>query len=108
VCAAILGQPAVVPLPPDTRQPPNQSPVQPTVSNYAVGARSFIPRAYQVQGIEFLRQQKRAILGDAPGLGKTFQATEAAELPCVISCPLPLVDQWKEFLEDQYPTAPSV
>jgi superfamily II DNA or RNA helicase len=101
-----LGQPAVVPLPPDTRQSPNQSPVQPTVSNYAIGARSFIPRAYQVQGIEFLRRQKRAILGDAPGLGKTFQATEAAELPCVISCPLPLVDQWKEFLEDQYPADP--
>jgi SNF2 family DNA or RNA helicase len=78
---------------------------QPAITSFAVGARSFIPRAYQVQGIEFLRQQKRAILGDAPGLGKTFQATEAAELPCVISCPLPLVDQWKEFLEDQYPLA---
>jgi superfamily II DNA or RNA helicase len=100
-----LGQPTVVPLPLDTRQSPNMLPVQPTVTNFAVGARSFIPRAYQVQGIEFLRQQKRAILGDAPGLGKTFQATEAAELPCVISCPLPLVDQWKEFLEDQYPLA---
>jgi hypothetical protein len=80
-------------------------PVQPTVTNFAVGARSFIPRAYQVQGIEFLHASRNEpSWGTRPGLGKTFQATEAAELPCVISCPLPLVDQWKEFLEDQYPT----
>lgn len=70
---------------------------------FAVRARTLVPRSYQVDGITFLRQRKRAILGDAPGLGKTFQAAEAAKLPCVITCPLPLVDMWKDFLEQEYP-----
>ena len=56
-------------------------------------ARSFEPRPYQITGIEFLRKKGRAILADAPGLGKTFMSTEAAVLPVMVSCPVNLVDQ---------------
>ena len=73
-----------------------------------VKAESMKPRPYQIQGIEFLRATKRAILADAPGLGKTFQAAEAAELPAIVSCPLALVGQWKDFIETQYPEAPVI
>lgn len=67
-------------------------------------ARSMIPRNYQVEGIQFLRSgTKRKVLSDAPGLGKTFQGSEAAETPCVITCPKGLVGQWEEFIKDQYP-----
>lgn len=69
-------------------------------------ARSLVPRPYQIEGIEFLRTKKRAMLGDAPGLGKTLQAAEAAVLPAVVSCPLSLVGQWEDFLNDQYPDEP--
>jgi superfamily II DNA or RNA helicase len=40
---------------------------------------------------------------DQPGLGKTLQAAMALTTPAVISCPGYLVDQWCDFLEDQYP-----
>ena len=67
------------------------------------GAMTFQLRPYQSQGVRFLREKKRAILGDAPGLGKTFQAIEAAELPACITAPLSLIDQWVDFINDQYP-----
>lgn len=67
------------------------------------GALTYKLRPYQAAGVKFLREQKRAILGDAPGLGKTFQAIEAATLPACITAPLSLVDQWAEFIADQYP-----
>ena len=71
-----------------------------------IRAATMMPRPYQVDGIEFLRQKKRAMLGDAPGLGKTYQAIEAAVLPAIISCPLALVGQWEEFIKEQYPAEP--
>lgn len=71
-----------------------------------IKAESMRPRPYQIAGIEFLRTTKRAMLTDAPGLGKTFQAAEAAELPAIVSCPLALVGQWRDFIETQYPQAP--
>src|SRR5690242_2397775 len=66
-------------------------------------ARSLKPREYQIDGINFLKNNKRAILADAPGLGKTFQSCEAAVLPALVTCPLTLVQQWAEFIVDQYP-----
>lgn len=66
-------------------------------------ARTFKPRPYQSEGIEFLRNNPRSILADAPGLGKTFQAAEASEDQTVIAVPLVLADQWADFLNDQYP-----
>ena len=65
--------------------------------------RTFIPRPYQVEGALFLRTVIRGMLYDQPGLGKTLQAAMALKLPAVISCPGYLVDQWCDFLEDQYP-----
>lgn len=67
------------------------------------GALTYSLRPYQSMGVRFLREKKRAILGDAPGLGKTFQAIEAATLPACISAPLSLIDQWRDFIEEQYP-----
>lgn len=66
-------------------------------------ARTFKRRQYQHEDIEWLIEQKRGILAHAPGLGKTFQACEAAELPMIVSCPTNLVGQWAEFIQDQYP-----
>lgn len=63
-------------------------------------------RTYQVTGVEFLRTKKRAMLADAPGVGKTFQATEAATLPAIITCPSLLHKQWQNFLLEQYPGDP--
>lgn len=73
-----------------------------------VRARSFQARPYQIEGINFLRTANggRAILADAPGLGKTFQACEAAVLPAIVTCPKSLVDQWADFIQDQYPDEP--
>jgi superfamily II DNA or RNA helicase len=66
-------------------------------------AHSMRLRPYQINGVTYLREHKKAILGDAPGLGKTFQALEAATLPAAITCPLSLVGQWEDFIRDQYP-----
>lgn len=74
-----------------------------SVRYYAPQALTLDPRPYQAQWIQWARERKRVICADAPGLGKTLQASEAAELPCVVSCPLNLVEQWREFLETQYP-----
>jgi superfamily II DNA or RNA helicase len=64
---------------------------------------AIVPREYQEIGIDWLYEGKRKMLTDAPGLGKTLQAAEAAELPCLIACPTYLVEQWARFLERQYP-----
>lgn len=62
---------------------------------------SYELRDYQVEGVEFLHSHKRAMLNDAPGLGKTIQATFAAEPPVLVSAPNYLVPQWQEWLEDE-------
>lgn len=50
---------------------------------------SFRPKArpYQVRGVEFLRESKRAILGDEAGLGKTRQLIEASEGETLVIAP---------------------
>lgn len=65
--------------------------------------RSFIPRPYQVEGAVHLRKTVRGMIYDQPGLGKTLQACMALTTPAIISCPGYLVDQWCDFIEDQYP-----
>lgn len=84
--------------------------------------RTFTPRPYQIEGAVWLRQgthdkQRSILLGedfvapersckmiyDQPGLGKTLQACMAATVPMIITCPGYLVDQWADFIEDQYP-----
>ena len=62
------------------------------------------PRDYQLEGIKWLKETKRGLLTDHPGLGKTLQAAEAAELPLIVSSPAYLSGQWADFLVEQYPT----
>lgn len=57
------------------------------------------PYPYQLDGIAYLLQHKKAIIGDAPGLGKTAQAIAAITLtnqfPCLIICPSSLKENWR-------------
>lgn len=64
----------------------------------------LVPRPYQQVGIDFLLEKKHGAIHDPPGLGKTYQASEAASqhLPCVVSCPGYLTLQWADFLREQY------
>jgi len=63
----------------------------------------LIPRPYQLEGIEWLASKRRAMLVDAPGLGKTLQAAEAAIKPVLISAPSYLTEHWAEFIYEQFP-----
>ena len=65
----------------------------------------LVLRDYQVAGRDWLRNKKRAFLTDWPGLGKTVQATEAAETPALVVAPTYLVEQWYNFLCKQKPDA---
>lgn len=54
--------------------------------------------SFQKEGSEFLLQNKRALLGFAPGLGKTSTSVIAASLvskPVLVVCPLTLAYNWK-------------
>lgn len=61
-------------------------------------------RPYQEEGRDFLRHIRRGFLTDSPGLGKTVQASEAAEKPVLVVCGRKnLIYQWYDFLTEQYP-----
>lgn len=64
----------------------------------------LIPRDYQAHAIQVMREKKRALLWDQPGLGKTLIASEAAKWPILIACPTYLVYHWLDHLQSQYPT----
>ena len=66
-------------------------------------SQKIVPRDYQQVGIDFLRDIKRGALHDSPGLGKTIQASEAAELPALVVAPNYITQQWTDFLMTQYP-----
>lgn len=68
--------------------------------------KQLVPRDYQVTGINWLKSNKRAMLVDEPGLGKTLQAAEAAAPygPILVAAPTYLGEQWFDFLVEQYPT----
>lgn len=53
-------------------------------------------RDYQIEGVQFLRARKRAMLLDEPGLGKTLTAIAATTTPALIICPNYLVEQWRD------------
>jgi len=62
----------------------------------------FVLRDYQESGVQFLRDNKRAMITDAPGLGKTPQAAFAAQGERIlIVCPNYLVEQWAEWLKGE-------
>ncbi len=55
---------------------------------------------YQVEGAKFLASRRRALLLDAPGLGKTAQAIAAAdqrESHLETICPASVVTQWRKM-----------
>lgn len=60
------------------------------------------PRAYQLEGAAFLTMKKRAMITDAPGLGKTIQAAQAAVGKTLVAAPNYLVGQWGDWLETYY------
>jgi len=57
------------------------------------------PYPYQLDGIAYCIEHKRAIIGDQPGLGKTAEAiaavTIANQFPCLVICPSSLKENWK-------------
>jgi superfamily II DNA or RNA helicase len=61
------------------------------------------PREYQLQGAAWLRDVERGILADDAGLGKTMQAAMAAVRPVLVTCPSYVVQQWADFLAEEYP-----
>lgn len=65
----------------------------------------FVPRQYQIVGAKFLKDRQFAMLGDAPGVGKTGQAIIAAnDLKLVkdtlIVVPSTVKIQWQKALLD--------
>lgn len=66
------------------------------------------PRQYQVDAIKFLFTKKRAMLTDAPGLGKTIQGTLASVPPVLIVVPNYLVGQWGAWLGEHFPESKTV
>lgn len=57
------------------------------------------PFPYQNEGIEYGLKNKRFILGDEPGLGKTVQSIktvlESDSFPCLVICPASLKLNWQ-------------
>lgn len=60
-------------------------------------------RQYQNEGVDFLWRTKRAMLTDAPGLGKTPQAVLASEVPVIVVAPTYLTQQWGTWLREHFP-----
>lgn len=58
----------------------------------------MVPRDYQEVGRDFLRSRRRAILADAPGLGKTGQILLAIppRTPAVVVCPAVAKGVWMD------------
>lgn len=58
---------------------------------------------FQRTGVQYILDQKRLIVGDQPGLGKTGQAiaaiTAAGAFPCLIVCPSSLKENWRREVE---------
>jgi SNF2 family DNA or RNA helicase len=60
-------------------------------------------RDYQLTGIDWLREHKRGMLLDEPGLGKTAQAIMASNFPVLVACPSYLIDQWEREINTLRP-----
>lgn len=62
---------------------------------------------YQKAGVSFIVHQRKVLLGDAPGLGKTLQALAAVDYlgdyPCVVVCPAHLRFVWQEQIAKWFP-----
>jgi SWI/SNF-related matrix-associated actin-dependent regulator of chromatin subfamily A-like protein 1 len=72
------------------------------------------PHPFQLIGIAYARLTGyRALIGDAPGLGKTIQALCAiavdpkALLPAIVICPSSVLYNWRDEAEKWLPTVPT-
>lgn len=83
---------------------PRPSATPPLVS-CAVGVHE---RSYQRVGIDWLYQNRRGMLTDAPGLGKTPQGALASVPPVLVVAPNYLVGQWGAWLEEHLPSQRTV
>lgn len=58
---------------------------------------------FQREGVQYILDQKRVIVGDQPGLGKTAQAIAAIvaanAFPAVVICPSSLKENWRREIE---------
>ena len=58
---------------------------------------------FQKEGVQYILDQKRVIVGDQPGLGKTAQAIAALvaanAFPALIICPSSLKENWRREVE---------
>jgi SWI/SNF-related matrix-associated actin-dependent regulator 1 of chromatin subfamily A len=70
----------------------------PWCSIHRQGIEDFKLRMFQMEGVLFLEQHKRAMLTDAPGLGKTPQSAFAAKGRTLIVVPNYLTQQWYDWL----------
>lgn len=61
------------------------------------------PYPYQAEGIRFGLENKRILIGDEPGLGKTLQSIgivdTANAYPCLVICPSSLKINWQREFE---------
>lgn len=58
---------------------------------------------YQQEAVEFLLNKRRAILGDHPGVGKSFPALEACDSmppPRLVVVPAYLAYQWRDYIKE--------
>jgi len=65
----------------------------------------YIPRQYQIEGTNFLKSRRFAMLGDACGVGKTGQAITGMSLNwqhrrILIVCPASVKTQWQQAFLD--------
>ena len=64
---------------------------------------------FQTEGAEFALSQRRSIIADEPGLGKTYQAIAAVkaanELPCIVVCPPAVMSHWEKAMQESFPDA---
>ena len=84
--------------------PKSSAPVVRALPPMAACAVGVHAREYQRVGMDFLYSNKRAMITDAPGLGKTPQGALASVPPVLLVCPNYLVGQWAAWLAEHLPT----
>lgn len=61
---------------------------------------------FQEEGVQYILDHPRCIVGDKPGLGKTAQAIAAVvatgAFPCLVVCPSTLKYNWKAEIEEKW------
>jgi SWI/SNF-related matrix-associated actin-dependent regulator 1 of chromatin subfamily A len=76
-------------------------PEMPTLAADIPLKRELFP--FQKQGVQYILDKKRVIVGDQPGLGKTAQAIAALiaadTFPALIICPSSLKENWRREVE---------